>query len=77
MKIAEIWGEAEARLAERGAADLSRMPATFAGGVRAVAVELLTHAKDLVDDGTAKKLYARLMNAADRIDPEKADGGKA
>lgn len=68
MKAVEIWNDVKARLENMGRDKTDVTASTFAGGVRAVAVELLTHAKDVINDKDAAKLHKRFMAAADRIE---------
>lgn len=67
MKIREIWQSRLARLQEQSAPIMAEREA-FASGVRAAAVEILTRAKDLLNDEDAGRLSARLMAAADHVE---------
>ena len=66
MKITETWGLVEEKSRTGNAPHAVKT--AFAAGVRAAAVELLTHSRDIIhaDDGAA--LYARFMATADRIE---------
>jgi hypothetical protein len=66
MKIIETWALVEEK--SRTGNSRSAIKTAFASGVRAVAVEMLMHSRDVLnaDDGAA--LYARFMATADRIE---------
>lgn len=66
MKISETWALLEDRT--RDANTRSAVKSAFAAGVRAVAVELLMHSKDVLNADDSARLYARLMTTADRVE---------
>lgn len=66
MKIDEVWNAIEANIANGHKVASAKVD--FAAGVRAVAVEALTHMKDILNDEDSGRLYARLMATADRIE---------
>lgn len=66
MKITETWALVEEK--SRTSNTRSATKTAFAAGVRATAVELLMHSKDMVNDADGAALYARLMATADRIE---------
>ena len=66
MKISETWALVGEK-ASRGNVQ-SVVRTSFTAGVRAAAVELLMHSRDVLDDEASSRLYARLMAAADRVD---------
>jgi hypothetical protein len=68
VKAAEIWAEAKAGLSRRGHHDTSLTSSVFASGIRAVAVEILTQCKGVLNDEDANTLYKRFMAEADRIE---------
>lgn len=68
MKALEIWNDVKERLAKQGHGDTRYTASTFAGGMRAVAVELLTHARDVLSDEDAARLHNRFMAAAERVE---------
>lgn len=71
MKVSEIWDDTKDRLTARGHHDTFQTASIFAGGLRAAAVEILTHCKDVLNDEDANKLSARFMAAADRIEAQR------
>lgn len=66
MKIFETWDLLRGRTDQTNAR--SAVKSAFAAGVRAGAVELLMHSKDVLHDADSGVLYARLMATADRIE---------
>lgn len=68
MKAIEIWDDTKARLAARGHHDTSLTSSVFAGGLRAAAVEILTHCRDILTNEDASAISSRFMKVADRIE---------
>ncbi len=66
MKITETWALVEGKVHDSNTKAATK--SAFAAGVRAVAVELLMHSKDVLDADDSAALYARFMATADRIE---------
>lgn len=66
MKISETWALVCEKASRGNVQPVVRT--SFTAGVRAAAVELLMHSRDVLDDEASSRLYARLMAAADRVD---------
>lgn len=66
MKIAETWALVEEKTHASNTRNTTK--AAFAAGVRAVAVEMLMHSNDVLNEQDSGALYSRLMAAADRIE---------
>lgn len=66
MKITETWATVEARISNGHKIAATRT--AFAAGVRAVAVEVLMHSKDILNAEDSGALYTRLMASADRVE---------
>lgn len=66
MKVIETWALVEEKA--RSGNTRGATQSAFAAGVRAAAVELLMHSKDVLNAEDSAALYGRLMATADRIE---------